>query len=171
VIVGEREGVVLRHAREDDLDAIDALTVAGYAPIQESFVAMLGADLHDDVFAEPERAWDARKCAQNRDLFAKHPEQVWVLDDRGEILGYVTFWLRPEDGYGHLDNNAVAADRAGQGWATFMYRAVLDHFRGLGLRWAHVDTHLDDAHIPARRAYEAVGFDRKVPSVDLWQKL
>ena len=52
-----------------------------------------------------------------------------------------------------------------------MYRFVLDHFRRLGLRYAHVDTGLDDAHIPARRAYEAVGFDRAVPSVDLWQRL
>ena len=30
---------------------------------------------------------------------------------------------------------------------------------------------LDDAHIPPRRAYEAVGFDRAVPTVDLWQRL
>ncbi len=170
-MIAEREGAVLRHAREDDLPAIDALTVAGYAPIQESFVAMLGADLYEDVHAEPGRGWDERKVAQNHRLFAEHPEQVWVLDDGGEVFGFVSFWLFADRGYGHLDNNAVAADRAGQGWATFMYRAVLDRFRELGLRWAHVDTGLDDAHIPARRAYEAVGFDRAVPSVDLWRRL
>jgi hypothetical protein len=52
-----------------------------------------------------------------------------------------------------------------------MYRSVLRHFRDLGLRWAHVDTGLDDAQIPARRAYEAVGFDRRVPTVEYWQDL
>jgi hypothetical protein len=52
-----------------------------------------------------------------------------------------------------------------------MYRAALDRFRSLGLRFAHVDTGLDDAHIPARRAYEAAGFDRAVPNVDLWLDL
>ena len=52
-----------------------------------------------------------------------------------------------------------------------MYAHVLDHFRSLGLRYAHVDTGLDDAQIPARRAYEAVGFDRSVPTVDLWRRL
>ena len=61
--------------------------------------------------------------------------------------------------------------RAGQGWATFMYRHVLAHFRAQGLRFAHVDTGLDEAHAPARRAYEAVGFDRRVPSVEYWQDL
>ena len=170
-VVAEREGAVLRHAREQDLPAIDALTVAGYAAIQESFVSMLGQDLYDAVQADPEQTWHERKVAQNRRLFGEHPEQVWVLDEAGDVFGYVSFWLFPERSYGHLDNNAVDARRAGQGWATFMYRHVLDRFRELGLQFAHVDTGLDDAHIPARRAYEAVGFDRSVPTLDLWRRL
>ena len=52
-----------------------------------------------------------------------------------------------------------------------MYRQVLSYFRQQGLRFAHVDTGLDPVHIPARRAYEAVGFDRQVPSVEYWQDL
>jgi hypothetical protein len=52
-----------------------------------------------------------------------------------------------------------------------MYQHVLDHFRQQGLRYAHVDTGLDPAHIPARRAYESVGFDRQVPIVEYWQDL
>ena len=170
-MIGARDGVVLRHATETDLPAIDGLTTVGYAPIQESFVAMLGEDCYETVLADPEQSWDERKTAQNRRLFAQHPEQVWVLDADGRIVGFVTFWLFPEREYGHLDNNAVDPTRAGEGWATFMYRQVLEHFRELGLRFAHVDTGLDDAHIPARRAYEAVGFDRSVPFVDLWQRL
>ena len=132
---------------------------------------MLGEDLYDAVQADPGQTWEQRKAAQNRRLFAEHPEQLWVLDEAGEVFGYVSFWLVQDRNYGHLDNNAVDALRAGQGWATFMLRHVLDRFRELGLRYAHVDTGLDDAHIPARRAYEAVGFDRSVPTVDLWQRL
>ena len=170
-MIAERDGVVLRRAGADDLPAIDELTAVCYAPIQASFVALVGEDCYDAVQAQPGQSWEQRKALQNRRLHAEHPEQVWVLDDDGTVFGYVTFWLFPERGYGHLDNNAVDPARAGQGWATFMYRHVLDHFRSLGLAFAHVDTGLDDAHIPARRAYEAVGFDRAVPSVDLWQRL
>jgi len=47
--VAQRDEVVLRHATEADLPAIDHLTRIGYAPIQESFVAMLGADLYETV--------------------------------------------------------------------------------------------------------------------------
>ena len=170
-MIAQRDAVVLRAARTDDLAAIDALTVAGYTPIQASFVEMLGEDLYETVHAEPDRSWDERKIAQNRRLFAEHPEQVWVLEDAGAVIGYVTFWLFRDKSYGHLDNSAVDVSRRGEGWASFMYGHVLGHFRALGLRYAHVDTGLDDAHIPARRAYEAVGFDRAVPTVDLWQRL
>lgn len=170
-IVAQREGTLLRHARPEDLAAIDGLTVAGYGAIQESYVAMLGRECYDAVRHDPELSWEERKTRQNRDLFARRPEWVWVLERDGDVFGFVTFWLVPEQHYGHIDNNAVAPDRAGEGWATFMYRHVLEHFRAEGLRFAHVDTGLDDAHVPARRAYEAVGFDRPVPGVEYWQDL
>ncbi len=170
-MIAQRDDVLLRHATEADLPAIDGLTTVAYAPIQESFVAMLGSDLYETVQADPGKTWDERKAAQNRRLFAEHPEQVWVLEDTGWVFGYVTFWLFPERSYGHLDNSAVDPSCRGEGWARFMYIHVLDHLRSLGLRYAHVDTGLDDAHIAARAAYEAVGFDRSVPTVDLWRRL
>jgi ribosomal protein S18 acetylase RimI-like enzyme len=169
--IAERAGVVLRHARAEDLEAIDRLTVAGYGAIQESYVSMLGEEIYEAVRHRPELTWDERKCAQNRDLFDTHPEQVWVLDRDRDVFGYITFWLFPDRQYGHIDNNALRPDESGRGWATFMYRHVLERFRELGLRFAHVDTGLDDAHEPARRAYEAVGFDRKVPGIEYWQDL
>src|SRR3954470_10636974 len=170
-IIGRRQDALLRVATEADLDAIDALTVEGYGAIQESYVSMLGEECYEAVRPQSELRWDERKTRQNRDLFAEHPDQVWVLDRDGDIFGFVSFWIFTAQNYGHLDNNAVRADEAGNGWATFMYRHVLDRFRERGLRFAHVDTGLDDAHIPARRAYEAVGFDRAVPNVDYWQDL
>ena len=165
MVVRTKSDVVLRHAREEDLDAVDALTVECYRPIFESYVSMLGEECYEAVRLEPELTWEERKIQQNRRLFAEQPDQLWVLEEDGDVFGFVSFWLFPEKSYGHIDNNGVRADRAGQGWATFMYRSVL------GLRFAHVDTGLDDAHIPARRAYEATGFDRPVPGVEYWQDL
>jgi GNAT superfamily N-acetyltransferase len=171
VLVATKGGAALRHARDDDLEAVDALTVESYRPIFESYLAMLGEDCYDAVRLEPDLTWEERKIRQNRRLYDEHPDQLWVLEEDGDVFGFVSFWLFPDSSYGHLDNNGVRADRAGQGWATFMYRNVLDHFRKLGLRFAHVDTGLDDAHVPARRAYEATGFDRRVPTVEYWQDL
>jgi GNAT superfamily N-acetyltransferase len=171
VVVATKDGAVLRHARDEDLEAVDSLTVDSYRPIFESYRAMLGDECYDAVRLEPELTWEQRKTQQNRRLYEEHPDQLWVLDKAGDVFGFVSFWLFPDSSYGHIDNNGVRADRVGHGWATFMYRSVLDHFRARGLRFAHVDTGLDDAHIPARRAYEATGFDRQVPTVEYWQDL
>jgi ribosomal protein S18 acetylase RimI-like enzyme len=171
VVVAKKDGVVLRQARDGDLEAVDALTVESYRPIQESYVEMVGEECYEVVRLEPELTWEQRKIQQNRRLYDEHPEQLWVLEENGDVFGFVSFWLFPDKSYGHIDNNGLRADRVGQGWATFMYRHVLEHFREQGLRFAHVDTGLDDAHIPARRAYEATGFDRQVPTVDYWQDL
>jgi GNAT superfamily N-acetyltransferase len=169
VVVAAKDGAILRHAHDDDLEAVDALTVESYRPIQASYVAMVGEECYEAVRLEPELTWEQRKIQQNRRLYDEHPEQLCVLEEEGHVFGFVSFWLLPA--YGHIDNNGLRADRVGQGWAKFMYRHVLEHFRRQGLRFAHVDTGLDDAHTPARRAYEATGFDRRVPTVDYWQDL
>jgi ribosomal protein S18 acetylase RimI-like enzyme len=171
VIIAEREGVVLRHAQKDDFPRIDEITILCYTDIQTSYVSMLGEDCYQAVRHNPELTWQERKTGQVHRLFAEHPEWIWVLDRRNEVFGFVTFYLFPEQHYGHIDNNGVHPAYTGQGWGKFMYRCVLEHFLQQGLRFAHVDTGLDPAHDAARRAYEAVGFDRKVPVVEYWQDL
>lgn len=169
--IAERNGTVLRTATAEDMPAIDRITVVCYTPIMESYVDMLGEECYQVVRHEPEKTWEERKTGQNHELFAEHPDWVWVLDRDGEVFGYITFYLIPTQGYGHIDNNGVLPQKTGQGWGRFLYEQVLEYFRGQGLRYAHVDTGLDDAHIPARRAYEAVGFDRQVPGVEYWMDL
>jgi ribosomal protein S18 acetylase RimI-like enzyme len=171
MVIAERSGVVLRGARDEDLVPVDEIAVICYRPIFESYVAMLGEACYEVVRNDPELTWEERKNGQVHRLYKEHADWVWVLEGDERIMGFITFWLVPEQGYGHIDNNGVHPDYAGQGWGKFMYQHVLEHFRRQGLRYAHVDTGLDDAHIPARRAYEAVGFDRQVPTVEYWQDL
>jgi ribosomal protein S18 acetylase RimI-like enzyme len=169
LVVAEREGVQLRYAKREDLPKVAEIAIICYSPIQESYVSMLGEECYQAVRSNPELTWEERKTGQILRLFDERPEQVWVLEFGEQLIGFVTFHLFPA--YGHLDNNGVHPDFAGQGLGKFMYRQVLNHFRELGLRFAHVDTGLDPAHEAARRAYESVGFDRQAPEVHYWQDL
>jgi ribosomal protein S18 acetylase RimI-like enzyme len=169
--IAERNGAVLRHARDDDWPRVDELAILCYTPIQESYVAMLGEECYQAVRHDPQLTWEERKTEQVRRVYREHPEHVWVLERQGEVFGFVTFQLVSDKSMGQISNNGVHPDHAGQGWGTFMYRQVLRHFREQGLRFAFVDTGLDPAHAPTRRAYEAVGFDRQVPVVEYWQDL
>lgn len=171
MIITTRDDVILRYARDEDMPGIDEITITCYRPIWESYVEMLGRECYEAVRHDPELTWEERKNRQNHSLYQEHPEWLWVLDKNGEVIGYVTFRLIPEKNMGLIANNGVHPGHTGHGWGKFMYRHVLQHFRESGMRFAFVDTGLDDAHIPARRAYEAVGFDRQVPVVEYWQDL
>lgn len=52
-----------------------------------------------------------------------------------------------------------------------MYRAVLDRLRRAGAKVVKVSTGLDDAHAPARRACERLGFDRQLTHVSYFMEL
>ncbi|TFG27328.1 GNAT family N-acetyltransferase [Candidatus Thorarchaeota archaeon] len=124
-----------------------------------------------EALSTPGVSWQERKTKQNHDLFAEHPNWVWVLECNSDIIGFVTFKINYERGLGIIDNNGVLPQYAGKGLGKFMYRHVLEYFRKEGLNVAFVETGLDDPHIPARKAYEAVGFDRSAPVIFYWQDL
>ena len=171
MIIVEQNGTILRQARTEDMPRIDEITITCYQAIHESFVSLLGQDVYKGVYHEPNRTWKEKKLGQVHDLFEEHPEWVWVLELTGNIIGYVTFKLFPEKKFGQIENNGVVPEHTGKGWGKFMYRYVFQYFRDQGLRFAHVETDLDEPHIPARQAYEAVGFDREVRIVLYWQDL
>ena len=57
-------------------------------------------------------------------------------------IGFITFSTVAKCSLGELDNNGVHPDYAGKGWATYMYRTVLNYFREQGLRFAFVETEI-----------------------------
>ena len=120
-VVASREGVVLRQARDEDLLRVDELTITCYTAIQESYVAMLGKECYQRVRHSPELTWEERKTRQNRQLYEEHPEWVWVLEEKGEVFGFITFYLFPQQGYAHIDNNGVHPDYVGKGLGKYMY--------------------------------------------------
>jgi ribosomal protein S18 acetylase RimI-like enzyme len=160
MIVAQRDGVILREARDDDLPRVDEIIIECYAPIHDSYVKIVGEDVYRGIRHNPDQDWRIEKTDRVRRTYHEHPGCMWVLEAAGTVLGFVTFRLFPEQSRLWIEENGVTAQRRGQGWATFMLRHVLDHARGLGIRFASVEVDLDDVHIPARRAYQAVGFDR-----------
>lgn len=170
-IIKRRGAAVLRTATEADLPALDAIAIACWTPIYASTRDRLGDVLYAAVHGEPD-AWQASKCSQVRGHFARSPETTWVVSEGDTApFAFITFQTDASRGLGVIGNNGVNPEHAGQRWGTFMYRAVLARFRAEGLSVAQVFTGLDDAHGPARRAYEAAGFDHRTDHCHYWLDL
>jgi ribosomal protein S18 acetylase RimI-like enzyme len=168
--IAERDGTILRYAQQDDMTQIDKITAICYKAIHESWVASQSEDIYN-ALRDPAVSWEERKAGQNHARFAEHPEWIWVLENDSGVFGYVTFKINDERTLGIIENNGVLPEYAGKGWGKYMYRHVLQYLREHDVRVAMVETDLDDPHIPARKAYEGVGFDRRTPIVLYWQDL
>jgi len=159
-VIAEKDGVILRRAQDSDLPRLDEIVVICYTPIHDSYVKIVGEECARRLRRSPELDWSVEKTNRIRKAYEGQPDCVWVLEKDGAIFGFVTFTVQRERNRAWIEENGVLPGHRGQGWATFMLRHVLQHLRREGIRFVSVEVDLDDVHRPARRTYEAVGFDR-----------
>jgi ribosomal protein S18 acetylase RimI-like enzyme len=157
----------LRTAGAEDIERLCEIAVAAWQPIFENRRNLVGPDIFEALWKD----WSESKAGQLREAFESNPENFWVAEIDGRIAGFITFSVDRGRKLGTISNNAVAPEMQGRGLATWMYRRVLDEFRRQGLRYATVRTGLDEAHAPARRAYEKAGFSRSLPSLDYYLEI
>jgi len=159
-IIVRRNGAVLRQAREFDLPRIDEIAIICYAPIQASYLEIVGPEIYQGIRAHPELDWEVEKTNRIHRTFAEHPGCTWVLEDDRGVFAFLCLAVFPKRGRAWIEENGVLPERRGQGWAAFMLRHALKYLRAQGIRFVSLEVDLDDVHLPARRAYQAVGFDR-----------
>ena len=145
-------------ANEEHTDAIKKITVSGWTPIRAVQKSLLGEEIYSDVF----RNWEESKCRGVLSAAFADPSvsrgYVAILD--GAVAGFVTARYSAERKLITVANNSVSPDFAGKGIGSTLYSFILNQAKDEGKVYANVLTGLDDAHAPARRAYEKAGFTR-----------
>lgn len=159
--------VVIRPAKAEDMKRVEEIAGEAWSGIHEVLRQLMGPGMHDVL----RRNWREEKARDLNSHFQNHPERFLVAEAGGRVLGFVTFHIEAGGTLGVIGNNAVANAERGKGLGPAMYRRVLDLFRQQGCLYAQVDTGLDDGHAPARRAYEKIGFNVRIPHVTYYMAL
>ena len=146
---------VVRSYKPDDLEVIMDIANRAWQPIYAMFRETYGDDLFSHICPDTTTSKGKQVESQCRE----HPEWIYVCEEQGNVVGFVTFWLEPESKVGVIGNNAVDPDCGLKGIGQAMYQKVLDYFRSKNMAYAKVLTGVDDAHARAQRAYERAGFD------------
>ena len=146
-----------------DIEAAAELAVRAWTPIREIFRRDIGDELYEAFFT----GWQESKKAGIRQQLSAGRGYVTKLD--GKVVGFISY--RVDGKIGEIQGNAVDPDCRGMGLGTAQYRFVLDRMKEEGAEFACVYTGGDDGHAPARRAYEAVGFEAYLPSRKYFKKL
>lgn len=157
----------IRQASEEDLPRMQEIAILAWSPIYTLYEHLMGRQLFNLLFPD----WKAEKSSQVSSHLKRHPQWAFVIEEGHEVVGFLTYSLDEEKKIGEIGNNAVHPDHQGRGMGEAMHREALRRFRECGMLYAKVGTGLDDAHIPARGAYEKLGFKQVFRNVEYFMKL
>lgn len=140
----------IRRFQPGDLDEIKRITIEGFdgtaidQSVEREF-GLLGG--HD---------WRWRKARHIDDDCAANPGGVFVAEDAGTILGYVTTVLDRPALKGRIPNLAVTAVARGRGVARRLLAHALEYLRREGMAFAMIETIANNA--AGQHLYPACGF-------------
>jgi len=158
---------LVRHAKIEDIESACKIAVEAWKPIFDNYRRLLGEELFDVLHKD----WEERKADEIRNHYGRYPEWMLVTEEDGEIVGFITFILGRKREIGEIGNNAVKPEYQRRGIGTMQYQKVLGIFKREKMRFAKVTTGLDEAHAPARAAYEKVGFKKTIPMVTYYMEV
>ena len=153
----------IRSCLPSDLEALRSLTDEAFEGvsidhnIEKRFGIIAGHD------------WRWRKARHIDADVAANPEGVFVAEEDGKILGYITTRVDREAGIGQIPNLAVAAAARNRGLGRQLIEFALAYFRSLGLTHAKIET-LEQNPI-GRHLYPACGFHEVATQVHFVMEL
>jgi ribosomal protein S18 acetylase RimI-like enzyme len=126
--------MTIRPYRPEDLDRIRQITV-------ESFEGVSIDRNIEEAFGEVGgRDWQARKARDVTNDAAACPEGIFVAEEEGRVVGYITTRPDPFTRIGRIPNLAVDPAARGQGIGTALIRHALAYLREIGMAMAKIET-------------------------------
>jgi ribosomal protein S18 acetylase RimI-like enzyme len=142
--------LTIRPYRPADLEAMQQITIEGFdgTAIEQSVEIQLGLLANHD--------WRWRKARQIEEDCERNPGGVFVAEQAGQIVGYITTTIDRESSKGRIPNLAVAAEARRRGIGRRLIEQALDYFRRERLAYAMIETMTNN---PAgQHLYPACGF-------------
>ena len=141
---------MIRGYRPEDLDALKEITVICFegVSIDHNIERRFGC------FAEVD--WKVRKARDVEEDVAAGSEGIFVWEEEGRAVGYITTRVDHVSKIGRIPNLSVLPEYRGKGVGKALMTAALDYFTEQGMLAAKIET-LEQNPI-GRRFYPQAGF-------------
>ena len=146
----------LRPGSPDDRQRVIDLAIAAWTPVFAKTRRDVPRFVYDTFYPD---GWEARQKADVATLLDSEPQNIWLARHGEETFGFIGIRIHAEDRMGEIYILAVAPAHQGAGIGTRLMHFAEDRMRTSGMRMIMVETIGDSGHEPARRAYEAFGFE------------
>ena len=140
----------IRPFQAGDLDALRRITVVAFdgTAIDQNVEGQFGLLAGHD--------WRWRKARHVDEDVAANPAGVFVAEDDGKVLGYISTRLDREAGKGRIPNLAVDQAARGRGFGRQLMEHALDYFRREGMAYVMIETMANNA--AGQHLYPSCGF-------------
>ena len=125
---------MIRPFRETDRDILKAITAEVFRPVsidasvEDRFGLIAGVD------------WQQRKLRHIDADCDANPDGIFVAEDDGWVVGYITTRLDEVTRIGWIPNMAVAADCKGRGLGHALLERAMQYLRDAGMVMAKIET-------------------------------
>jgi ribosomal protein S18 acetylase RimI-like enzyme len=140
----------IRLYQPGDVDELKRITIEGFEGIAidqnvERSLGIVGA--HD---------WRWRKARHVDEDIAANPDGVFVAEEAGRVLGYISTRLDRESHKGRIPNLAVDKTARGRGIGRQLIEHALDYFRRERMAFAMIETMVNNP--VGQHLYPSCGF-------------
>jgi GNAT superfamily N-acetyltransferase len=158
--------VNIRPYSDTDQDAVVHFSLRAWAPVFESLEGAMDPAVFRVLYPD----WRVSQRAAIEAVLANPDQRVWVADNEGALVGFVSVILHANDSMGEIYMLAVAPEHQRTGVGTALTNYAVEWIRQAGMAIAMIGTGGDPGHAPARRTYERAGF-RPLPLVQFYKKV
>lgn len=125
---------MIRSYKDSDLDVLKQITVSCFEGVS--------IDRNIDLRLGPIAGgtWQSRKSRQIDADAAANPEGIFVWEDNGAIIGYITTRVDRESRIGWIPNMAVVPGYQGKGIGKALLERADDYLRREGMLVARIET-------------------------------
>lgn len=138
-------------------DAVIALTVRAWAPVFAKTELEVPRFVYDAFYPD---GWEPRQRADAAALLETEPQNLWLAFKGKELVGFIGIRIHAEDRMGEIYIIAVSPTHQREGVGRQLMQFAEERIREAGMKMIMVETVGDAGHAPARRAYEAFGFEQ-----------
>lgn len=133
------------------------LVVSAWEPVFAKTVNDVPRFVYDNFWPQ---GWQTRQVSEVSSLLDREPENFWLAFQGSILVGFVGVSIHPDDQMGEVSIIAVSPEHQRKGIGKALMNFAEQHIRESGMKMVMVETVGDSGHEPARRAYEAIGYER-----------
>lgn len=160
---------MIRKYKPSDFEDVIRIANRAWREIRRYSRQTLGDRISDIIHSGIED--DMLKGLEVKTQIEENPDNIRICEENDRVIGFITFRMNQDSRIGEIMNNAADPEAGIKGIGQQMYAHVLDLFIASGMKVAKVMTGLDEAHFPARRAYERAGFDHSLQFITYYKEL